>query len=183
VEPQAVSTTSPPVPAASKGVIAICVVAGALALSISVQAIVKMQKELRADEAEELLDIDDRGPAELEAERLLHETERLATEKAQLQRECVELEERLAALAARAPQMPLIQTVVASAEGDRVIGLAAGSDDKVERGYQFAIRRDDKIIARVVASVVGERGCACRILIVRPGIKIREGDLATTKLD
>jgi predicted nucleic acid-binding Zn-ribbon protein len=177
-EPRAV--TSPRTP--SRGLIAACVLVGGLGLLLAVQAIAGARRSLQEDAREEILPEEERSPAELEVDRLLHETERLEAEKAQLVRENAEIEERLAALSARAPEMPLIETVVQSAEGDTFVGLAAGTDEKVEKGFQFSITRNKKFVARVVVQIVGARACACRILVVKEGDRIRVGDVAATRL-
>ncbi len=183
-------TVAPPSPLAaakspppSRGVLVACAAVIAVGALLVAHAVLSARRSMQEDEKVEILDLDDRSPAELEAEKLLHETEQLEAEKQRLIRENTAVEERLAALTAKAPKMPLIVTEVQSAEGETFIGLGAGSDDQVAKGFQFAIWRGPKAIARVVAEEVGPRACACRILIVREGEKIRVGDLAETKLE
>lgn len=161
--------------------IALCVLVVALGVVGCVHAITSAMNQLRADEREEILDLDDRGPEEMEAERLTHETELLQAEKTRLQKECNELQERLAALAARAPEMPRIETSVVMVEGNEVF-LMAGSDDGIERGFQLSIMRNKDFIAHVVVQVVTPRTSACRILILRENETIKPGDQAFTKL-
>ena len=165
---------------ASRGVIALCVLAGAVGLLMCVHAIATGMHELREDERQEVVDLDDdRMPEELEADRLTRETDELKAEKERLRRECSELEERLHAISAQAPPMPRIVTWVAVADKDYVF-LAVGSDEKVQRGFQFSITRDKAFVARVVVQTVDERACACRVLVVKDGDAIRVGDEATT---
>src|SRR5262245_56361401 len=84
--PPPLAVSKPPV---SKSTIAVCVLAGALGLGVAVHAIASGLRQIQEDERVEVLDVEDRSEAELEAERLLNETERLETEKAQLRRECI----------------------------------------------------------------------------------------------
>lgn len=177
--PPSVTPQRPPTP---RSTVVICVLAGAMGMFMCIHAIASGMRQLRDDEREEILDIDERSPAELEAEHLLRETERLQAEKALLQREVRDEQERLAGLTARAPAMPPIATWVATVD-ERVVGLACGSDEKIEKGFQFSITRDKKFIARVVVAAVGEKACACRILMVKDGEKIQVGDDAATKLN
>lgn len=159
--------------------IAACVFVGAIGFLMCIHAVVSGMKQLDEDQREEILDLDERTNAELDADRLSHETEQLAAEREQLKRECVELEERLLALSAQAPKMPPIDTFVAVVNEKNVF-LAAGSQDKVERGFQFSITRQKAFVARVVVQEVSERACACRVLIVKEGAKIEVGDSAAT---
>jgi hypothetical protein len=160
--------------------IALCVGVAVLGVGVAALVIRAGLEQLHADEREEVIDLDDRSPAELEAERLAHETEQLAAERVRLQRECAELEERLGALSARAPEMPPIETSVALVDGDEVF-LTAGAEDGIERGFQLSIMREKVFVARVVVQVVTPRACACRVLIVKDGEAVRTGDQAFTK--
>ncbi len=171
----------------SKLTIAVCVLAALLGLTLCVQAIAGASRELKEDERmlAEAAALEDRSIEELEAERLLHETEQLEAEKARLIRESIALEERIIALNSLAPKMPLIETLVASTEGEskEFIGIAGGADAGIQKGFQFVIRRDKKFIARVVAYLVGDTATGCRIVLVKPGEQIKVGDWASTKLD
>jgi hypothetical protein len=172
---------SPPGMKKDPRTIALCAVVIAVGLVLCVHAITSALNQLHADEREEILDLDDRSPEELEADRLTHETEALAAEKARLQRECDELSERVAALSSRAPEMPLIETSVVMVEGNDVY-LMAGSEDGIQRGFQLSILRNKGFIAHVVVQEVAPRHCMCRVVLQREDTAIKPGDQAFTKL-
>jgi hypothetical protein len=163
----------------NRGVIALCVLACAVGLLLVVHAVTSGMHEMQEDEKMELVDLDDKIPEELEAERLSRETDELRAEKERLQAECSELEQRLVAISAQAPPMPKIQTWVAASQKDFAF-LAVGSTDKVERGFQFTITRKKEFVARVVVQAVDERACACRVLVTKEGDRICVGDDAET---
>ena len=60
--------------------------------------------------------------------------------------------------------------------------LSVGSNDKVEKGFQFSIHRGNDFVAKVVVEKVMPDMAGCRVLFFKDGQAIAEGDKASTRL-
>jgi len=83
------------------------------------------------------------------------------------------------------PPVPAIDAKVAAFRDDPPPGLVlltVGSDDKVEKGFQFSIYRGAVFVGKVVVEKVLKDSCGCRVLFVKEGERIQVGDAAATRL-
>jgi hypothetical protein len=83
------------------------------------------------------------------------------------------------------PPVPPIDGKVAAIKDDMnppLVLLSVGSDDKVEKGFQFSIYRNSEFIGKVVVEKVLKDSCGCRVLFTKEGQKIQSGDSAATRL-
>lgn len=83
------------------------------------------------------------------------------------------------------PPVPPIDGKVAAVKDDMsppLVLLSVGSDDKVEKGFQFSIYRNSEFIGKVVVEKVLKDSCGCRVLFVKEGQKIQTSDSAATRL-
>jgi len=83
------------------------------------------------------------------------------------------------------PPMPAIDAKVAAVKSDvqpPLVLLSVGSDDKVEKGFQFSIYRGSEYIGKVVVEKVLKDSCGCRVLYTKEGQTVQAGDSAATRL-
>jgi hypothetical protein len=89
------------------------------------------------------------------------------------------------AILANAP-VPRIDARVAAVRLDgkpALVLLSAGSDDQVEKGFEFSVYRGSDFVARVLVEKVQRDSCGCSVIFTREGDAIRVGDSAATRFD
>ncbi|MEZ0229500.1 MAG: hypothetical protein ACAI25_12795 [Planctomycetota bacterium] len=92
---------------------------------------------------------------------------------------------RAVVLGANSPPVPAIDARVTAVKRDVQPGLvllAAGSDDKVEKGFHFSVYRGSVFVGKVVVEKVLRDSCGCRVLFTKEGESIQVGDAAATRL-
>lgn len=83
------------------------------------------------------------------------------------------------------PPVPAIDGTVVAVKDDvspPLVLLSVGSDDKVERGFNFSIYRGNQFVGKVVVERVLRDSCGCRVLFTADGQKIQANDSAATRL-
>lgn len=83
------------------------------------------------------------------------------------------------------PPVPAIDGRVVAVKTDidpPLVLLSVGSDDKVERGFEFAIYQNSKFKGKVVVERVLPDSAGCRVLFTVDGESITAGDSAATRL-
>ncbi len=83
------------------------------------------------------------------------------------------------------PPVPAIDGTVVAVKTDvnpPLVLLSVGSDDKVEKGFHFAIYRQGQYVGRVVVERVLRDSAGCRVLFTADGQQIQSGDSAATRL-
>ncbi|MBI3726341.1 hypothetical protein HY251_20640 [bacterium] len=84
------------------------------------------------------------------------------------------------------PPMPAIDAKVAAVKSDvqpALVLLSVGSDDKVEKGFQFSIYRGSEFVGKVVVEKVLKDSSGCRVLFTKEGQTVQAGDSAATRLN
>jgi predicted transcriptional regulator len=83
------------------------------------------------------------------------------------------------------PPVPAIDGTVVAVKTDvnpPLVLLSVGSQEKVERGFHFSIRRGNKFVGKVVVERVLSNSCGCRVLFTADGETIQANDAAATRL-
>ena len=82
----------------------------------------------------------------------------------------------------KAPPVKIEAKVLASRTSSGLVMLSVGSDDGVERGRVFTIRREGRYVGKVVVERVFPNMCSARVLDLVPGEDFAEGDDASTSV-
>lgn len=83
------------------------------------------------------------------------------------------------------PPVPAIDGTVVAVKTDvdpPLVLLSVGANEKVERGYQFSIYRQNQFVGKVVVEKVLNNGAGCRLLFTAEGATVQAGDRAATRL-
>ncbi len=85
----------------------------------------------------------------------------------------------------KGPTKPIDAYVLAVNPGLNLVMLSVGKEDKVEPGYIFTIYRDNNYIGKAKVEEVFKDMCSAMVIkkyINRNGLKVKEGDNASTKV-
>lgn len=85
----------------------------------------------------------------------------------------------------KGPTKPIDAYVLAVNPGLNLVMLSVGEEDKVEPGYIFTIFRDNNYIGKAKVEEVFKDMCSAMVIkkfINRKGLKVKEGDNASTKV-
>jgi CHASE3 domain sensor protein len=96
----------------------------------------------------------------------------------------VEMGVNIASLVA-GPPMPAIDARVTAVKSDvqpALVLLSVGSNDKVEKGFQFSVYRGSEFIGKVVVEKVLADSAGCRVIFTKDGATVQSGDSAATRL-